>query len=255
MAVNTNLPASATNHLRTTRAFSHEWAETNSIHTLLKLKQTARVNEIVRESDSSEDRKMTGPSLFRVMRYTSAQSSTGFLHLLFLVVFAAASLSCSAKPGASSNSNSAANTPAASPVAQAAPAEAEPNQRKVFNTGEAVPAGYLGYKVFGSWFSNRGAGSDLYVDLAIVNTDKKERAVAPLKLIDETGKEYAMSEKSPAKGEGVLKIGKVSPNESKRAIALFEVPKGHEYNLKIQGFTAADEVQIALKPAIAPPSR
>ena len=198
---------------------------------------------------------MTEPSLFRVKRYISGQSSTGLLHLLFLVFFASASLSCSVKPGASSNSNSGANTPTASPMAQGAPAAPESNQRKVFNTGEAVPAGYLGYKVFGSWFSDRGAGSDLYVDLAIVNTDKKERAVAPLKLIDETGKEYALSEKSPAKGEGVLKIGKISPNVSKRAIALFEVPKGHEYKLKIPGFSATDEVQIALQPAAAPPSR
>jgi hypothetical protein len=211
----------------------------------ITLEQTARVSEIVRENNSSEDRKMTEPSLVKV----EGQSSTGLLHLLFLIFFASASLCCSAKPYASSNSNS-----GASPPAQAA-TETEPHQKRVFNTGEAVPAGYLGYKVFGSWFSDREAGSDLYVDLAIVNTDKKERAVAPLKLIDETGKEYALSEKSPAKGEGLLKIGKVSPNMSKRAIALFEVPKGHEYKLKIQGFSPADEVQIALKPTAAPPSR
>jgi hypothetical protein len=198
---------------------------------------------------------MTEPSLFRVKGYISGQSSTGLLQLSFLIFFASASLCCSAKPDASSNSNSGANTPAASPVAQAAPTELESNQRRVFNTGEAVPAGYLGYKVFGSWFSDRGAGSELYVDLAIVNTDKKERAVAPLKLIDESGKEYALSEKSPAKGESVLKIGKVRPSASKRAIALFEVPKGHEYKLKIQGFSATDEVQIKLQPAAAPPSR
>jgi hypothetical protein len=196
---------------------------------------------------------MTEPYFFRVKRYTGGQSSSDLLHLLFLVIFASASLSCSAKPGASSNSNSAPS--AASPVAQGAPAGTESTQRKVFNTGEAVPAGYLGYKVIASWFSDRGAESYLYVDLAIVNTDRKERAVAPLKLIDETGKAYGLSEKSPAKGEGVLKIGKLSPNVSKRAVALFEVPKGHEYKLKIQGFSATDEVQIALQPAAAPPSR
>lgn len=192
---------------------------------------------------------MTESSLFRFKQYTDAQSSSGLLHLLLLVLFASASLSCSTKP-----SNSNANTAAASPVAPGATAETS-SQRKVFNTGDAVPAGYLGYKVFASWFSDRGAESSLNVDLAIVNTDKKERAVAPLKLVDETGKEYALSEKSPAKGEGVLKIGKISPNVSKRVVALFDVPKGHEYKLKIQGFSATDEVQIVLKPAAAPPSR
>lgn len=197
---------------------------------------------------------MTEPSFFRVQQYLSGRPLTGLLQLLFLVFFASASFSCSAKPGAPSNSNSAPNTAAASPVAPDAIAETS-SQRKVFNTGDAVPAGYLGYKVFASWFSDRGAVSSLNVDLAIVNTDKKERAVAPLKLIDETGKEYALSEKSPAKGESLLKIGKVSPNVSKRVVALFDVPKGHEYKLKIQGFSATDEVQIVLKPAAAPPSR
>ena len=249
-AVNTNLPSfnrdSFVDHGITTKLYPH---------TLLKPEQDDRVSEIVRENKSSEDRKMTEPPFFRVKQYISGQSSSGLLHLLFLLFFASASLSCSAKPGASSNSNSVPNTPASSPVAQGAPAETESNQRKVFNTGEAVPAGYLGYKVFASWFSDRGAGRYLYVDLAVVNTDKKERAVAPLKLIDETGREYGLSEKSPAKGEGVLKIGKVSPNVSKRAIALFEVPRGHEYKLKIQGFSATDEVQIALKPGATPPSR
>ena len=197
---------------------------------------------------------MTEPSLVKVKGHIRGRSPIGLLHLLFLIFFASASLCCSAKPDASYNSNSGANTPAASPASQAA-TETGLNLKNVFNTGKAVPVGYLGYKVFGSWFGDQGAETYLYVDLAIVNTDKKERAVAPLKLIDETGKEYALSGKSPAKGDGLLKIGKVSPNVSKRAIALFEVPKGHEYKLKIQGFSPADEVQIALKPAAAPPSR
>ena len=192
---------------------------------------------------------MTEPAFFRVKQHLP--TFTGLLQLLFLVFFASATLSCAAKPGASSNS--APNTAAPSPVASDATGETS-SQRKVFNTGDAVPAGYLGYKVFASWFSDRGAESSLNVELAIVNTDRKERAVAPLKLVDETGKEYTLSEKSPAKGEGVLKIGKVSPNVSKRVVALFDVPKGHEYKLKIQGFSATDEVEIVLKPAAAPPS-
>jgi hypothetical protein len=190
----------------------------------------------------------------------------GRIGLLVLLAFGLSS--CGQKGAVTSNSTQGASSPqtgsagsAAAPTTSDAVSAREP-PRTEFKTGEAVPAGYLGYKVFGSWFSSQlkadaqktPAGSYLYVDLAVVNTDKKERAVAPLKLIDEAGKEYALSEKSPANGEGVLKIGKINPNVSKRAIALFEVPKGHEYKLKIQGFTAADEVQIALQPAAAPPS-
>jgi len=186
------------------------------------------------------------------------QGLTGLLNVLLLSI-AFSLISCSAKPS-SSNSAPGGNTPSASPLAQNSP---EP-QRKVFESGEAVPAGYLGYKVFGSWFSGQvpqkdgkqsGSGNYLYVDLAIVNTDKRERAVAPMKLIDETGKEYALSEKSASLERSVTKLGKVDPNQSKRAIALFEVPKGHQYKLKIQGFNVADEVQIKLSPADAPPSR
>ena len=179
------------------------------------------------------------------------QKTVGMLARIGLVVLLCLGLSsCGEKGGNTSSSG------ASSPQTVSADAGAPPEPaRTEFKTGDAVPAGYLGYKVFASWFSAEGAGGDLYVDLAIVNTDKKERTIAILKLIDETGKEYALSKKSPAQGESVLMIGKISPNMSKRAMALFEVPKGHVYKLRIQGFTATDQVQIALEPAAAPPSR
>jgi hypothetical protein len=133
--------------------------------------------------------------------------------------------------------------------------------RKIFRTGEAVPAGYLGYKVYGSWFTDHlstqsGAGksptSYLYVDLSVVNTDKKERPVDLLKLIDENGKEYVLSEKASAVEQSLGRIGKLAPSMSKRAFAIFEVPSGHQYQLKIPGFSAADEVTIELTPTTAP---
>jgi hypothetical protein len=204
---------------------------------------------------------MLEPYLVRLKPQIMRRSLTGLFYVLLLSI-AFSLVSCSSKPS-SSNAPPGGNTPVASPLAQDSPVQPQP-PRKNFESGDAVPAGYLGYKVFASWFSDHasqqagkqsGSGNYLYIDLAVVNTDKKERAVAPMKLIDETGKEYALSEKSPSTGEGVQKIGKISPSVSKRVIALFEVPKGHEYKLKIQGFSAADEVQITLKPAAAPPSR
>lgn len=197
--------------------------------------------------------------LVRLKPQMRRPSLAGLLHLVLLVAFAFGSISCRGKSGAANS------TPAgaASPIAQSSPVEPMV-PRKIFNTGEAVPAGYLGYKVFRSWFSDHvsqkdgkqsGAGSYLSVDLAIVNTDKKDRNVASMKLVDETGKEYALSEKSATLEGSLVQLGKVSPNQSKRAIALFEAPKGHEYKLKIQGFSTADEVQITLTPAAAPPAR
>ncbi len=142
------------------------------------------------------------------------------------------------------------------------PDAAPPAARKLFKTGEAVPAGYLGYKVYGSWFTDHlstrgGAGkspaSYLYVDLSVVNTDKKERPVGPLKLIDEEGRESDLSEKASTAEQSLGQIGKLAPSVSKRAFAIFEVPSGHQYKLKIQGFSAGDEVTIELTPAAAAP--
>jgi hypothetical protein len=194
--------------------------------------------------------------LVRFRRHLSRYSSSEVLSLILLASVALGSLSCKGK----SNSMPAGT---ASPIAANSPVEPMA-PRKVFASGEAVPAGYLGYKIIGSWFSDHisrkdgkqsAAGTFLYVDLAIVNTDKKERDVAAIKLVDESGKEYVVSEKAATVEGSLGQVGKISPNQSKRAIAIFEALKGHEYKLKIQGFSAADEVQITLTPGAAPPAK
>ena len=132
--------------------------------------------------------------------------------------------------------------------------------RKLFKTGEAVPAGYLGYKVSGCWFTDHLRPADLAakshtsylaVDLSVVNTDKKERPIGPFKLIDEKGREFVLSEKASTVENSVGLIGKLGPNVSKRALAIFEAPVGHQYKLRLPGFTEADAVQIELSPAAA----
>ena len=182
-----------------------------------------------------------------------------------LMLAASLSLSCGHNgQGALNPSPSAGSSPTGSPVVQLSPdtpgtaAPVASPARKVFKTGEAVPAGYLGYKVYGSWFSDHLTGQDsakhssadnyLYVDLSVVNTDKKERSVGLLKLMDEKGKEYSLSEKASTAEQSVGQIGKLGPSMSKRAFAIFEVPRGHEYRLKLQGFSAGDEVTIELAP-------
>ena len=178
-----------------------------------------------------------------------------------LILLALGLAGCTGGTQNSSTPATAANSPVASPAAADAPPQVVP-AKKVFETGEAVPAGYLGYKVVGSWFQDQPAGKDdkqaatyLYIDMAIVNTDKKERPVGALKVIDETGKEYALSDKAPAKGLGVAQAGIVGSAQSKRVTAAFEAPKGHQYKLKLQGFSATDEVQINLKPGATAPAK
>src|SRR2546423_15499215 len=119
---------------------------------------------------------MSAPCIHGFRTRLSERSSSVALLLLFVLGLA----SCSGKNGVSSNFAPGASSPGA--VAQDSPVQAVA-PKKIFETGEAVPAGYLGYKVLGSWFKDQsagknakpGAGSNLYIDLAIVNTDKKER--------------------------------------------------------------------------------
>ncbi len=176
------------------------------------------------------------------------------LRLMLWVTLVSFSISCGSNQGTNNSPNASAKPASAVPGAPGEPMA----PKKLFKSGEAVPAGYLGYKVFRAWFSdsvplNGGKkstpGNYLTIELAIVNTDKKERAVAPLKLIDETGKEYSLSEKASSMKDGVEQLGKVGPTQSKRAVAVFEAAPGHEYKLKIQGFSTDEEVQIELTPA------
>jgi hypothetical protein len=166
------------------------------------------------------------------------------LALILSVAFVVTS--CGNKP-AQPNANTA--------VAAASPGSSQPPEpaKKVFESGEAVPAGYLGYKIIGSSFKDQPSGTLLYVDMAIVNTDKKERPVTLMKLVDETGKEFSLSDKGGV-ASAIGKIGMVPASQSKRATAVFEAPRGHQYKLKIQGFSATDEVEIKLKFAAKPPS-
>jgi predicted small lipoprotein YifL len=181
------------------------------------------------------------------MSDTSAASRYQFRLLVLCVV--AVVLSGCGKKGA--GTPPASGSPSASPVAEFSPTKGDP-PKKLFETGEAVPAGYLGYKVISSHFSGSANASLLYIDLAIVNTDKKERPVAAMKLVDETGKEYSLSDKNDSKDTAVGKLGPIPPSQSKRAVAVFEAPREHEYKLKVPGFTAGDEVEIKLKPGAKP---
>ena len=156
------------------------------------------------------------------------------------------------------------SSPADSPVVQLSPdtlSTAMPSPspaRKLFKTGEAVPAGYLGYKVYSSWFSDHLSGEKpspanyLYVDLSIVNTDSKDRTIVPLKLIDEKGREYSPSPKAWKSEKSVGQFGSLGPGTSKRGVVIFEVPKDYRYTLVIQGFNATEMIKIELTPASAP---
>ena len=198
-----------------------------------------------------------------------------FAPVAALVLLASGLFSCAHKQGIAADSTPAGSSPQAAATVSTSPpapatadtATAKPasSPRKIFKTGEAVPAGYLGYKVHGSWFTSdlstddktkqSSAGNYLYVDLNVANTDRKERPLGSLKLIDEKGKEYPLSAKASMVEQSVTRIAKLEPSVSKRVFAIFEAPRGHDYKLKLQGFSAGEELLIELAPAAAPPEK
>lgn len=192
------------------------------------------------------------------------------LTLALLVVVACVTYSCSHAEPASNALPKAVVTPNSAPPAQLSPGNAttattEPSPpRKIFKSGEVVPAGYLGYRVNGCWFSEHvfGNAADkqtpkgdyLYIDLNIVNTDRKERGVGPFKLIDEQGKEYKPSERASKVPQSADQIGKLGSGQSKQALVIFEAPRKHQYQLAVQGFSPAEVIKIELSPKTAPAS-
>ena len=187
------------------------------------------------------------------IRGRTKRAGKSFLGVLALTILVA----CSPKGQSTLDPSLAPNS---SPLAKGSPDTSTrvvpmvSTDRKLFKTGEVVPAGYLGYKVYRSWFTDhldtagKSPTSYLYVDLSVVNTDKKERPVGPLKLIDEQGRESVLSEKAAAVEQSVAQIGKLAPSVSKRVLGIFEVPNGHQYKLKISGFSDGDAVLIELSP-------
>jgi len=156
-------------------------------------------------------------------------------------------------PASSSTSNPSSSQPAA-------PARPEIDGMPVFKTGESVNVGYMQYKVYDSWYTNRLSGNQflnqppdatyLFVDLGVANTDKEERTVPPFKLIDENKAEYGTSDKAWAAEGSIGLLQNLNPSVAKRAYVIFDVPTGRTYKLKASGgYWSSDDALIELSPS------
>lgn len=162
-----------------------------------------------------------------------------------------------ARPATSTNASSAATN--TSPSQPAAPSRAEIDGMPVYKTGETLSVGYMQYKVYDSWYTNRLSGNQylnqspdatyLFVDLGVANTDKEERTVPPFKLIDENKAEYGTSDKAWAAEGSIGLLQNLNPNVGKRAYVIFDVPTGRSYKLKVSGgYWSSDNALIELTP-------
>jgi Domain of unknown function (DUF4352) len=123
-----------------------------------------------------------------------------------------------------------------------------------------VPVGFLGYKVYRSWFADkpppgsRGAGARfLYVDLGVVNTDRKPRGPAVIKVLSEKGQEY-LSKIPWSDARSGAAIPSLAPSASARGHLVFEIQTGTRFQLEVIETSPADSVRIELAPASKEPA-
>jgi len=131
----------------------------------------------------------------------------------------------------------------------------------LYKEGQTVPVGYMTYEVKGTWWSNRLSydkfldqrpnAKYLFVDLTVRNHDKKARTVPPFKLVDENGAEYEASSNSWALKGSIGIIETLNPSVSKQGFVVFDVPKSHQYRMKLSGgYWSSEDAHVQLNPII-----
>jgi len=126
---------------------------------------------------------------------------------------------------------------------------------KVIPAGQAVPVGFLGYKVSSAEFEGERASAKeslLLVELAVVNTGANEHALPPLKVVNETGVEFSAEASVP--GGPVSLTEKLAPGATSKGMVAFKVPRDHSYKLKIQDGSPPETVLIELATNQSPKS-
>ncbi len=132
-------------------------------------------------------------------------------------------------------------------------------EKKTYNEGETVNAGYTSYAVWRSWWSSRLSSNEflnqrpnsmyLFVDLTVKNDDKKARTIPPFKLVDENGAEYEASSGCWAVEGSIGIIETLNPSVSKQGFVVFDVPKGRKYRMKLSGgYWSTEDAYVQLSP-------
>lgn len=188
------------------------------------------------------------------MRKTHNQLITLLLPLFVLVLVV---LGCSAPQG---------GTDSATAKTAADTSRPKENGVPLYKPEEEVAVGVFGYKVFGSWYTNRLSNNQflneppdakyLFVDLGVVNGAKESYTVPPFSLIDTTGAEYETSSKAWAAEGSIGLLDSLNPGVGKRAYVIFDVPEGRQYRLKVSGgYWSGDSALIELAPESKKPKK
>jgi hypothetical protein len=124
--------------------------------------------------------------------------------------------------------------------------------------GETLTVGYTSYAVQESRWINHLSSNQfldkspnanwLAIRITVRNDDNKARIVPPFNLVDENGAEYEeSSDRWQLDGHFILE--NLNPSVSKTGMLLFDVPRGHTYNLKLSGgYWSGKSSLVALRP-------
>jgi hypothetical protein len=122
---------------------------------------------------------------------------------------------------------------------------------KINNMEETVRVGDTSYVAWKAWWSDRignnayindrATDSFLFVEVTVVNGDERTRAIPPFKLVDEKGTEYKTTIKSWLAENSIGIIDELNPGAGKTGVIVFDVPKDHDYTLKLSGGYFSDE--------------
>ncbi len=136
------------------------------------------------------------------------------------------------------------------------PKQAPEPRIEICKENELVSIGYTSYRVLKSEWTSRLSHSRppdqkpnamfLLIELTVRNGDSKPRSIPPFRLIDQNGAEYETSSKSVYIEDSIDILDSLNPGVQKHGFIVFDIPKGHHYNLKVSGGYWSDEYAIIM---------
>ena len=122
---------------------------------------------------------------------------------------------------------------------------------------ETVRVGQTSYVAWKAWWKDRLGNNEyindrpdasfLFVEVTVVNDDKITRTIPPFKLVDDKGVEYTTTIKSWQAENSIGIIDELNPGIGKTGVIVFDVPKGHNYKLKLSdGYWSDENALIAI---------
>lgn len=140
---------------------------------------------------------------------------------------------------------------AATKITEARTSSSASSVEAIHNMEETVHVGRTSYVAWKAWWkdrignneyiNDRANASFLFVEVTVVNDDNITRTIPPFRLVDDKGIEYTTTIKSWLAENSIGILEELNPGAGKTGVVVFDVPKGHDYKLKLAGGYWSDE--------------